>query len=223
MQRPVIDEIYKKSLLRREAGNDSFAELAKERVWQAVNRPKQTRTTHWVVISSIAATLVLLMVSGILFLKLGQTQKELLALQEQIDTNIAVSTSPKAEKSTTENPVGTPEEAPEEEVMEAPIAIPDKKPLSDPRDQLAEIKPEEPPYVEPIQVGRMEVFDPHLALGRSEFPEELPIAELKSPEQNGEQASSHPNSRVKPKLRVGFGKGQHTQSTQHTLALNIKL
>lgn len=223
MQRPVIDEIYKKALLRWEEGNDCAAELAKEGVWQAVNRPKRTRKTHWVFISSVAATLVLLMVSGILFLKLGQTQKELLALQDQIDTKIAVSTSPKVEKSTTEDLGGTPEETPEEKVMEAPIAIPDKKPLSDPWDQLAELKPEDSPYVEPIHANRREVFDPPLVLDRSEFPEESPIAELIFPEQKGEQASFHTNSKVKPKLKVGFGKGQQAQNAQHALALNIKL
>ncbi len=224
MQRPVIDEIYKNALLKWEEGNDTSADLAKERVWQAVNKPRQTRKTHWAFISSAAAALVMLLVSGFLFLKLDHKQKELIALQEKLDRNTAIPIKPKVENLAKDDPKLKPEEVQrEEKVKEVPNENPDKKPPSDQRDNFAGITPEKLQPIEPIQGIRMEVLEPILVLERDDFPAELTLTSLISPKQKIEGDLPQPASKIKPKLKVGLGKGKQPHSPQNTLAINIKI
>lgn len=219
-----IDKAFKNGLLEWEKSHDTSADLAKERVWQAIKRPEKNRKFLWAIISSVAAALLLLLVSGVLFLKLEHKQKELLALQEQIDKNSSIPIKPKVEHLVKDEPKRIPEEIhQEDESLEVPIVKLDKVPTSDQHDLIAEIKPEKLQSIEPIKENEIEMTGPNLVSETHDFPSELPKTALILPEQKAVEELPQTNAKPQRKIKIGFGKGQLSQNTQNTLALNIKL
>lgn len=224
MKRNEIDKAYKKGLLEWEKSNDASADLAKERVWQAIMKPGKNRKLYWVIIGSVAASLLLLLVSGFLFLKLEHKQKELLALQAKIDSNTSIPIKPEVENPVNDKPESKPEEIQkEEESLEVPIIKSDKVPTLDHGDLLAEIRPEELQYIAPIQESEKELAVPNLVPETLDFLGELPKTALFIPELNAEKELPLTNPKPQRKIKIGLGKGQQSQNPQNTLALNIKL
>ncbi len=53
-----LDDLIKKAMLEKDKGIEPVAQLAKESVWHAIEKPKRKRTISWGFVTAIAASLV---------------------------------------------------------------------------------------------------------------------------------------------------------------------
>lgn len=78
-----IDEILKKGFRESERQNEHLADLSKERIWNAIEKPKKQLSLHWVFVTAIAASVSLFLISIFLFYKLDLKQNEIDALHAE--------------------------------------------------------------------------------------------------------------------------------------------
>jgi hypothetical protein len=78
-----IDELLKRAILESERKQDGPALESQQKVWDRIEKPKNDNKIPWLLVSSLAAAISLFLISTILYLKLDEAGKELMAIKEE--------------------------------------------------------------------------------------------------------------------------------------------
>lgn len=217
MQLNDIDNLFKRGIAEAENRHEAQLMEAKPRIWEAIEKPRSKKRTHWLLITSMAAAFSMFAIASILFLKLETKQSELEMLQAMVDIHIPSETgkdnigpfAPKPENvadSETESPPAPPKNL--IRVVENNIG-----------NKLEKAVSEKPEPIVPVDTPKTELIaemDPIITLTK-EIDIEPIITEPLSKEN-----SITSRQKKKLKLRIGNGTSGYHEG-QNALALNIKL
>lgn len=217
-----IDDILKKSLIEAEKRNEAYAEDAKLRVWDSIQKPKKKMGLNRPFVLALAAAISLFLVSTFLFLRLQSKQEEFLALQHSLKQEpITIAQQPerkdpdKAEQ----------EETKPTEIKKAVSALPVKSKSKEYNQAPAKVQegksevtdPETPIFFETT----VKIPVPEIVIPEVETTE--PISDLDSPSGLQAEIPAFTQPKSKAKLRFRFGNMNPTYNSENSLALSIKL
>lgn len=217
-----IDDILKKNLIESEKRIEAYAEDAKLRVWDSIQKPKKKMELNRPFVLAMAAAISLFLVSTLLFLRLQSKQEEFLALQHSLKQEpMAIAQQPKSN----DQDKAEQEETKPTEIKKAVTALPVKnKPKeynqapAKVQDVITEVTdPETQIFFETI----VKIPVPEIVIPEIETDEPKADLESLSELQADIRTSSQPKS--KAKLRFRFGNSEPSYNSNNSLALTIKL
>lgn len=217
-----IDDILKKSLLESGKRNEAYAEDAKLRVWDSIQKPKKKSGLNWPFVLALAAAISFFLVSTFLVLRLQSKQEEFLALQLSLrQESMTIAQQPnRVEKEKAEL-----EEKKPTEIKKAVSALPvnsKHKDYNQAPEKVTEAKQEEThPEIPVLFETIVKIQVPEIVIPEIDTNELK--ADLDSPSglQVDIPVTSQPKS--KAKLRFRFGNMNPTINSGNSLALSIKL
>ena len=218
-----IDRITLEGLKESERRNEIFADQAKLRIWDAIDKPKTRKIANWWLVSAMAAAVSFFIVSTFLFLKLETQKKELNALQSYVNGEISAKGST-YEKVLTEV---------EEIIDKKPLAIKEPTPIEKVEKTIQQVQFNN---LKELAEASIEISDPIISESNLsivilpkpeiEIPEilhqELSTQVVQSPELD-EETFHEPKSKKPRKLKFKIGNGSKVHDYQNTYAFNIKL
>jgi hypothetical protein len=220
-----IDEIIKKGFKESERQNDFFVNMSKPGIWNAIEKPKKQKSQPWGFVTAMAASVSLFLISVLLIWKLDSTQKELDAVQAQINREILPSQSPVDFSITDEIPParwdikseGMPGPMPTDKKVQIPGQVQDPTLTAFAKEKSNSRE------VHPIPIIEKKIMDFNPAITLPEF-DPLELNEgLVLPKNLDYTIPSSTKFNKKGKLKIRIGNGSPDYNHHQSLALNFKI